>query len=182
MLLYIAVFLARALWSLTYSLNANYLQQWLNKLERKTDMMPYYGAVCVFYFVFEVCGKERDGSLLLLFLSVLCLGTFDPALCPPSGDACICSPVDVLPVDVLSEENPSQPGQGPHQSHTPQWRPQRRVAASSLLRKFDPGLYYIYLYSFGDPPYPCCSKRSLTQRKRVSKFRSAEAKRQTTDV
>lgn len=69
MLLYIAVFLARALWSLTYSLNANYLQQWLNKLERKTDLMPYYGAMCVFYFIFEVCAL-KDG-LSLFFCSPL---------------------------------------------------------------------------------------------------------------
>eukprot|EP00730_Choanoeca_flexa_P000974 TRINITY_DN10423_c0_g1_i1.p1 TRINITY_DN10423_c0_g1~~TRINITY_DN10423_c0_g1_i1.p1 ORF type:complete len:320 (+),score=42.10 TRINITY_DN10423_c0_g1_i1:110-1069(+) len=52
--LFVIVFLARTLWSITYSADANVLQTKLNQLQDREDLTQYYFWVCIFFTFFEI--------------------------------------------------------------------------------------------------------------------------------
>eukprot|EP00045_Choanoeca_perplexa_P003434 m.31142 g.31142 ORF g.31142 m.31142 type:complete len:321 (-) comp12038_c0_seq1:858-1820(-) len=62
--LYVVVFLARTLWAITYSADANVLQNELNELQKQDDLTRYYFWVYVFFTVFEIV---PSAFLLLAF-------------------------------------------------------------------------------------------------------------------
>eukprot|EP00047_Mylnosiga_fluctuans_P019269 m.80795 g.80795 ORF g.80795 m.80795 type:complete len:322 (+) comp8057_c0_seq1:16-981(+) len=67
-MLYVAVFFARTIWCVSYSADANILQNKMNDLQNSPDLTSYYITMMSFYAVFEVIPSL---SLLLMLYSWL---------------------------------------------------------------------------------------------------------------